>query len=119
VKLRVKIGDAEVSAQGSPSFISGIVGKFYCLVLGKHKRGKFSHIDRLGNPTEEFNVYVCQRCFRETRYKVKPNATYEFKIAPENVAIPAEAFKNGVVLNVTATTGTPTDERDTSEREKP
>lgn len=36
-----------------------------------HKRGRFSYIDKLGLPTEQFKVYVCPRCGHETRYKVK------------------------------------------------
>jgi hypothetical protein len=102
---------------------SYFVGKILCALPrklgGGHRRGK-----RVGKNFEDGGlrlmthniVFYCPRCFAEwdrKPNKVKPKATYEFKIAPENVAIPAEAFKDGVVLNVTATTGTPTDGSET------
>lgn len=45
-----------------------MIGKLICWWTGKHRRGKFLRVD---HGSEQFNVYACPRCSRETRYKVR------------------------------------------------
>lgn len=97
MKLRAKLGESELEAEGDAGFVDSIVGKFYCLVLRKHKRGKevkpigdgvFDNTPVFQAAIDGYRLFRCPRCGgNERRYKVKskvqPYITIEPSVKPK------------------------------------
>jgi len=44
-----------------------LFGKLTCLILSKHKRGKFIRLE------PGYNIFACPRCGHEKKYKHRPS----------------------------------------------
>jgi hypothetical protein len=63
-----------------------ILGRIVCLFKG-HRRGKFDRKVTPDDGASIWSVFICPRCGRETRYKIKPMPAEAPAVKPASITV--------------------------------